>query len=244
MADRPTRPFSTVTIVLIVCIIVLLLVIGVLVYQIGRSGPPPPPPMDGPPPRPLERPGRELKEVEGLVKDYIHNEHLDINGIRLEKAGEGMLTYEFHPHAARAVLSVAQPGKDVLITYDTRPNDEEIGNELHAIKDVRTGKSVNIDQLPPPPRVLQEERPLAFTLERPTVLTDSYGGVVALRSGGKLFHFRPEQVEDIQALVKKGRNVKLLSVQRNDDQGFVNAQHDQVYVVVSITIDDRTFRIR
>ncbi|PLW89926.1 MAG: hypothetical protein C0154_09085 [Mucilaginibacter sp.] len=59
-----------------------------------------------------------------------------------------------------------------------------------------------------------------------------------------MFHFKPEQVEDIQGLIKNGHNFKLLAVKREDEQGFVNIHHDMVYIVISITIDNKTFMIR
>lgn len=243
MPGRPMKSYSALTIILMVCIILLLSVIGFLLYKINLSGPPGPP-LPGPPPLAAGPPGDELKIIAGKIEGYTNNVHLDINGVKLQKDGDGILTFEFRPHTASAVLSAAKPGDEVEISYNTQPNDEAIVYQLHRIKNTRTGKNIDIDQLSPPPRIPEGQQSSLFQLQNPTIITDGYGGVAALQSPGKLFHFKPEQVEDIQSLIKTGHNFKLLAVKRGDDQGFVNIHHDQVYIVISITIDNKTFMIR
>lgn len=241
MPDKNQKTYSLITVLLIVCIIALLAVIGLLLNRmntVAPQGPPlPGPPVEAPPPA-------ELKTVRGIVKGYQHNVHLDINGIQLQKEGDGVLTFEFRPHTANAILSVAKTGDWVEIAYNTQPNDEEIVYRLHEIKQLHSGNRVNVDQLPPPPRIPPGQQAQLFQTQNPTVITDGYGGIAALQTTGKLFHFKPEQVEDIQSIIKNGHNFSLLAVKRSDDQGFINIHHDQVYIVISVTIDNKTFMIR
>lgn len=244
MTGKPEKSYSALNVILLVCIVLLLLVIGILLYKINLSGPPGPPPLPGPPPAAVPPVSEKLKVTKGKVVGYVNNVHLDINGIKLQTSGQGELTFEFRPHTARAVLSVAQPGDEVEIQYNSQPNDEAVTYQLHHIKNLRTSKETGVDELPMPPRIPQGEPSTLFQIDKPAIVTDGYGGVAALQAPGKLFHFKPEQVEDIQGLIKNGYHFKLLAVKREDEQGFVNIHHDAVYIVISITIDNKTFMIR
>ncbi|SDL40181.1 hypothetical protein [Siphonobacter aquaeclarae] len=234
------RNQPAVTTLLIGCILVLLVIIAVLLVRMGPPGPPPGPP--GPERGPATP--EMLKTVTGKVNGFADNVHLDINRLQIEKAGQGMLTFEFRPHTASAVTGVAQAGDNVEIAYDTQPNDEAIVYRLHRITNLNTGQVVDVDQLPPPPRIPPGQRAEVFNISNPEVITDGYGGIAALKVPGRLFHFKPEQVEDIQALIKNARQCTLLAVNRSDDQGFVNSDRDKVYIVISITINNKTFTIR
>lgn len=243
MPENNRTTYSVLTIFLVAAIIMLLAVIGLLLSRINLTAPPGPalsdPPAVGPP-----LPAVDLRNVSGIVKGYVHNIHLDVNGVQIQKAGEGLLTFEFRPHTASAVLAVAKTGEKIEIGYNTRPNDEAIVYQLHKVKNLSDGISVDVDQLPPPPRIPQGQQAQLFNIRDPQVITDNYGGVAALQAQGKLFHFKPEMVQDIQALIKNGHSFSLLSVKRGDDQGFINIHHDDVYIVISITIDNKTFTIR
>jgi len=195
--------------------------------------------MVGPPPPP----SAGLKFVDGAVTGFQYNAHLDVNSVQLKKEGAGILNFEFKPHTAGAVLSVTKKGNLVKIGYSTQPNDEAIVYHLHTIKDISSGNEIDVDRLPPPPRIPPGKPAQTFNIINPRVITDSYGGVDALQAPGKLFHFRPEQVEDIQSLIKNGHNFTLLAVARGE-QGFININHDEVFLVISITIDNKTFTIR
>lgn len=235
MTAPQRKRYALITISLLALIAALLVVIVLLISRTGPDKPsvaPPPPPQGA------------LKMVKGVVKGFGNNVHLDINSLQLDKSGEGKLLFEFRPHTAQAVWSVARPGDSVVLAYDTRPNDEAIVYQLHRIRNLRTQHEADLDRLPPPPRIPPGQRAQTFEVGPPQVITDSYGGVAALQSSGKLFHFKPEQVEDIQGLIKQGRHFTLMAVRRGDDQGFINIHHDQVYLVISITIDSKTFIIR
>jgi hypothetical protein len=243
MAAKISKTYSFLTIFLIVAIIALLSVIGLLLYRLNLAalpGPPlPGPPLVGPPPV-----AADLRSVTGVVKGYVHNIHLDVNGVEIQKRGEGLLTFEFRPHTASAILAVAKAGSNVEIDYNTLPNDEAIVYQLHRIKNSDDGDMIDVDQLPPPPRIPPGVQAQTFIITNPQIITDNYGGVAALQAPGRLFHFKPEMVQDIQAMIKKGHNFGLLAVKRGDDQGFINIHHDQVFIVISITIDNKTFMIR
>ncbi|ASZ12113.1 hypothetical protein KTO58_14170 [Chitinophaga pendula] len=240
MSHNADKGFSVLTIALVIVVGILLVVIGLLINRIGPLPPGPPAPL--PEVEPPAHAG-DLKKIRGTVTGYQHNQHLDINSVQIQKDGDGLLSFEFRPHTASLVLSIAQIGNEVEIGYNTRPNDEAIGYHLHTVRDIRSGKQVNVDQLPPPPRIPPGKLAQTFTVIKPEVIKDSYGGIDGLQSNGKLFHFKPEQVEDIQALIKNGHNFSLLAINRGD-QGFINIHNDEVYLVISITIDNKTFMIR
>lgn len=227
--------------VLLVLIGILLLIILFLLIQTNRPGPLPGHQPFPPEPKHLKH---ELKSISGTVKGFVQNVHRDINGLKIETASRGALTFEFRPHTASAVLSAGHLEDSVQLEYFTQPNDESITYRLKKIKNLRSGEVTDIDNLPPPPRIPTNQTVQTFDLNAPEIVTDPYGGIAALRYEHKLFHFKPEQVEDIQSLIKLGRVFVLQAVRRGDDQGFVNADQNEVYIVISITIDNKTFMIR
>ncbi len=239
MDKKDKRTYSPLTLALGVLVVLLLLIICYLLVRLSPPAPPLPP---VPPSIQAPPPPDELKKMSGVVVGYSHNVHLDINGLQLKTAKQGTLTFAFRPHTARAVTSVAAIKDTVEVYYSSLPNDEEIFYRLHKIKHAR--KRVDVDHLPPPPRIPPGRYVQTFTLDRPVIVTDGYGGVAALQGEGKIFHFKPEQVEGIQALIKNGHSFTLQAVQRGEEQGFINSHHDDVYIVISITIDNKTFMIR
>ena len=244
----------------ILIIVLLLAVIGYLLLH-GPVTPPPPPVLQGPagpdrpPPgghkgRPDEAPDPgpglppALRTKRGLVMGYRHNAHLDINAIELRTKGDGDITVDFRPHTAKTVMQYAPVGDSVELTIDTHPNDEFIVYQLHRIKNLRTGQSADLTALPPPPDIPPGYTAENFTLQHPELLTDPYGGIDALRSGRLLFHFKPGLVEDISSLIKTAQTITLTAVRRSDQFGFVNTNQDKVYIVLSVTIDQKTFLVR
>ncbi|MDP9080318.1 MAG: hypothetical protein M3O71_23070 [Bacteroidota bacterium] len=225
--------------VLIAAVIVL---IGVIAFILFRPLPTSPLPVPGGPPPPAGPP--KLKRISGMVQGYKYNTHLDINAIQINTGPAGSITIEFRPHTAKAVMGVAGLNDPVEINYSSQPNDESVGYQLHRITNTRSKDSVDIDELPPPPRVPPDQSPENFVIKDPALITDQYGGIAAIKSKHQLFHFKPGQVDDISALIKTSRDLKLLAVLRDGQSGFVNAEQDKVYIVISITINNQTFLIR
>lgn len=226
--------------ILLVLIILLLGAIGFILLR--RPEAPPPPPDSGirPAPGGLET----LKTRRGLVIDYRYNAHLDVNAIRLETPDEGILTIDFRPHTARTVMDHASIGDTVEVATGSRPNDENIVYQLHRIVNLRTHQQADLDALPPPPDIPPNYSAENFTLDKPELLTDPYGGIDALRNGAQLFHFKPGMVDDIAGLIKSAKTITVSAVRRSEDFGFVNINHDKVYIVLSLTIDHKTFLVR
>jgi hypothetical protein len=81
-------------------------------------------------------------------------------------------------------------------------------------------------------------------VDNPQLLTDPYGGIDGIRKGNELFHFKPGLVDDIAGLMKSAKTITLSAVRRSEDFGFVNIDHDKVYIVLSLTIDHKTFLVR
>ena len=227
---------------LITVIILLLIIILLLLFKSplpAPPGPPPPPPL-GREPGPG---GEKLKSEEGLVTAYKYNVHLDINSIQLKTPESGTITIDFRPHTAKTVMGIGGLGQMVTVKFVTHPDNESVGYILKVIKNVKTGISANMDDLPPPPDVAGQSTE-NFNLLNPMVITDTYGGIVALRKDNLLFHFKPGLVDDISALIKSSHQFTLQAVRRDDNLGFVNIKHDKIYIVLSITIDNKTFLVR
>jgi len=202
-------------------------------------GPPGPPR----PPGSADFPGK-TKSIVGVVRGFKYNPHLDINSIQVKADRAGSLTIDFRPHTARTVMGLAAVNDTVEVTYASLPNDEVVGYEMVDIKNERTGKEVVLDELPPPPDVPPNHSAEYFTIRSPELITDQYGGIVAIRSGHLLFHFKPGLVDDILPMIKTAREIGLSAVWRDDHFGFVNVNGDKVYVVLSVTIDNKTFLVR
>jgi hypothetical protein len=232
--------------ILLIVLILLLAVVGFLLLR--RPATPFPPPDAGihPPPGAPENPGgpENLKTRQGLVVGYRNNAHLDVNAVELKTTKEGLITVDFRPHTARTVMDHAPIGDSVEIVTGSRPDDEYIVYQLHRIKNLRTHDEANLDALPPPPDVPPNYTAEDFTVDNPQLLTDPYGGIDGIRNSNLLFHFKPGLVDDIAGLIKSARTITLSAVRRSEDFGFVNINHDKVYIVLSVTIDHKTFLVR
>jgi hypothetical protein len=226
--------------ILLIVLILLLVVAGFLLRR--PPAPPPPPPEAGihPPPGAPEN----LKPRHGIVVGYRYNAHLDVNAIQLKTAKEGLITVDFRPHTAHTVMDHAPVGDSVEILTGSHPTDEYIVYQLHRIKNLRTQQEADLDALPPPPDVPPNFTAENFTVDNPQLLTDPYGGIDGIRKGNELFHFKPGLVDDIAGLMKSAKTITLSAVRRSEDFGFVNIDHDKVYIVLSLTIDHKTFLVR
>jgi hypothetical protein len=226
--------------------------LGVILFIGVRPGPPGGGPRPGDafaPPGPLEPPGAanvkgKTKTLSGVVVGFKYNPHFDYNAIQIRTGEAGILTIDFRPHTARQVIDLATVNDSVDIAYMTQPNDEVVGYVLVSIKNERTGKEVVLDELHPPPDIPPNHSAEYFSIRHPDLIIDQYGGIVAIRDGHLLFHFKPGLVDDILPLIKTAREVGLSAVWRDDHFGFVNVNGDKVYVVLSVTIDNKTFLVR
>ena len=224
---------------LIVVVFLLAAIIGFLLLRPSHPGPLLPGPGHPPPPR-LE----QKKTIQGIVQGYKYNTHLDINALSIKTSSEGIITVDFRPHTAKAVMDAAAVNDLVEVRYSLQPNDESVGYQLHQVRNLNNGSTINADELPPPPRVPPNQSAETFFIKNPVLITDQYGGIAAIRSNHSLFHFKPGQVDDISSLIKNSHELNLLAVPRGDQSGFVNVNNDKVYIVISITINDQTFLIR
>jgi hypothetical protein len=163
--------------VLLIVIILLLAVVSYLLLR--RPAPPPPLPEAGiHPPRDN---AENLKTRQGIVVGYKDNAHLDVNAIQLKTLKEGVITVDFRPHTAHAVMDHAPVGDSVEVVTGSHPNDEFIVYQLHRIKNLRTREEADLDALPPPPDVPPNYTAEDFTLNNPQLLTDPYGGIDGIR---------------------------------------------------------------
>jgi len=224
---------------LAVIIILLLVIIWLLIKPPVPVLPKPPLHHNGPK---IEGPHQQ-KVITGTVTGYKNNPHFDINALELKTEKAGLITIDFRPHTAAWVTKIGAIGEPVTVTYGLNPSDEVVGYQLIAIKNNRNGISQTLDDLPPPPDV-PGQRLEKFNLENPVLITDRYGGIVALRKNDLLFHFKPGLVDDIAQLIKVSNTFHLEAVRRRDDQGFININHNKVYIVLRITIDNKTFLVR
>lgn len=224
-------------------VILVVILLGVICYLLIK--PHVPPPFHHRPHSGAKDHRREqIKTAEGSVVGYIANTHLDVHAIRVETASDGLLAFDFRPHTAKAVMNAAAMHDKVRIIYTTEPNDEAIVYKLIEIQNLSTGQRINLRSLPPPPRVPPGVAPETFFIKDPVLVLDEYGGIAAIKSENRLFHFKPEHVDNILGLIKSSREVSLLAVLRDEQFGFVNIEQDKVYIVISITINHKTFLIR
>ncbi len=213
--------------------------LGLLAFFATRHTGGPPPPGPGAAPAPEKE-----KTAFGIVKGFKSNPHLDVNAIQLQTGPSGMLTIDFLPHTAQAVMGITAPGDSVKVNYDAHANDEVVGYRLRRIRNQGSGKEVALDELPPPPDIPPNHAAEYFSIHNPNLILDEYGGIVAIRSGRLLFHFKPGLVDDLLPLIKTASQLGLSAVWRDDHFGFVNVNHDKVYIVLSVTIDNKTFLVR
>lgn len=225
---------------LLIVIVVLLLVIIWLLIK------PPVPVLPNPPShhhQPPIAPVQKQRVITGVVSNYKSNPHLDINALVLKTTSAGTITIDFRPHTAATVTKIGAIGQMVEVAYGLNPSDEVVGYQLLGIKNTKTGISQILKDIPPPPDVPNHQTE-NFKIDRPLLITDQYGGIVALKKDKLLFHFKPGLVDDIAPLIKENTRFDLVAVRRSDEQGFINVERDQVYIVLSITIDNKTFLVR
>lgn len=226
--------------ILLIIIIIMLAILGFILLRRPAAPPVPPDTAVHPPPIPPE----SIKTRSGIVLGYKNNAHLDVDAIQLKTTQDGIITVDFRPHTAKAVMDHAPVGDSVRIFTSSKPNDEYIVYELHRIENLRTRQTADLDALPPPPDVPPNYTAENFTVDHPQLLTDPYGGIDAIREGNLLFHFKPGLVDDISGLIKSAQTITLSCVRRSEDFGFVNINHDKVYIVLSVTVDNKTFLVR
>lgn len=189
-------------------------------------------------------PGEKLKMEHGVVLGFKPNSQLDIDALLLKTADAGELTIGFKPHTAAALMRVTAPGDSVEVGYSLQL--EEVGNSyrLRLVRNQRTGKEVAPDKLPAPSAVPPDRSAEYFLVRQPSFVLDEFGGVAGLWSGSKMFQLKPGLVYGILPLLKNAQQLGLSAVWRDDRFGFVNAVHDSVYIVLSITMDNKTFLVR
>jgi hypothetical protein len=237
--NRSDKSFIKQKRILIAVIVALAAVIAMLLLKPQLPHPPRPPR----PPEFLPPNQEKLKTLQGTVVAFNYNLHRDINAIVIKTESAGTITADFLPHTASAVMKVAGIGQAISFVYAMRPNNESVGYQLQEITNDKTKQTARLNELPQPPSV-PDHAAENFNLQNPTLLTDNYGGIVALKKDSLLFHFKPGLVDDIMPLIKANHNFGLMAVKRDDDFGFINVDHDKVYIVISITIDNKTFLVR
>lgn len=189
-------------------------------------------------------PGEKLTMEQGVVLGFKSNSQLDIDALQLKTADAGELTIGFKPHAAAALMRVTAPGDTVEVGYHLQRDEGGISYRLRIVRNRRTGKEVAPDKLPAPPAIPPGRSAEYFLVRQPSFVLDEYGAVVGVRSGSKIFQLKPALVYGILPLLKNARQLGLSAVWRDDKFGFVNAEHDSVYIVLSITMDNKTFLVR
>lgn len=225
---------------LMVVIALLTLIILVLLFKSPLPAPPAGPlPL---PPQPDQAIG-VVKQKSGKIISYKYNAHFDINSLQLQTKTDGLISVDFLPHTATKVMQTGAVGQMVKLEITSRPNDEQVGYRLVSIKNAATDSTFVMNELPPPPDVpgqLIEN----FNIANPVLVTDNYGGIVALRKGDLFFHFKPGLVDDIAGQIKASKLFGIQAVRRGDQLGFVNVKHDRVYIVLSLHINNKTFLVR
>lgn len=74
-----------------------------------------------------------------------------------------------------------------------------------------------------------------FTIQHPSLVTDGKGALLAVRNGRRLFEFKAGLADELLPLMKASNEIGVSAVERG---------HDTVYVVLSVTIDHKTYLVR
>ncbi|HTJ13655.1 MAG TPA: hypothetical protein VL547_16580 [Dinghuibacter sp.] len=172
----------------------------------------------------------------GVIKGFTANAHLDINAVELRVPGGAVSELDFYPHNASAVIAGAGPGDSVRVTFAE--------HRLHSLRNLQSGREIAVDQWATPMDIPPNRRAEYFTIQHPDIVLNPKGNIVALRSGRRLFHFKAGSVDDLRPFFKNSPQLGLSAVWRDDQFGFVNINHDTVYVVLSVTADSKTFLVR
>ena len=188
-------------------------------------------------PRPKKQSSEEkIGSTVGVIHGFTANAHEDINALQLRAPGDSLLHLEFYPHDASRVIAEAAPGDSVLVTY--------AGKRLRRLRNLQSGREIAVDQWASPMDIPSNRRAEYFNVQQPDLVFNPEGNVVALRSGGRLFHFKAGSADDLLPFLKASPQLGLSAVWRDDHFGFVNIHHDTVYVVLSVTADNKTFLVR
>lgn len=172
----------------------------------------------------------------GVIQGFTANAHLDINAVELRVPGGGVSELDFYPHNASAVIAEAGPGDSVRVTFTE--------HRLHSIRNLQSGREIAVEQWAIPMDIPPNRRAEYFTIQHPDLVINPEGNIVALRSGRRLFHFKAGSVDDLLPFFKNSSPLGLSAVWRDDHFGFVNIDHDTVYVALSVTADNKTFLVR
>ena len=72
-----------------------------------------------------------------------------------------------------------------------------------------------------------------FTIHHPLFVQGPGGAIVGIKTEGRLFELKPEFTYEIDPLMKAGKELAVSAV-----------GHDSLYIVLSVTIDHKTFLVR
>lgn len=176
--------------------------------------------------------------ITGIVKKFKANKHGDIDALELAYHSQTE-KIKFPPHTARSIMDIVNEGDEVEVIYkqELKPGpkaDGKIKSKLETIKGASTAAALTISDIKPQKPGF-EPHPQTFTLDNFQIIRDKKDEITSIRSGSHLFHIHKND-KSFSALIKPNSKLSINAIKRIDE-GFVNAEHLEVYHIDEIEID-------
>lgn len=234
MFDMPPHIKNFLWIIFIVSGILLL-----IAYFNPKESPPPPLPQRN------EIPQAENR-ITGSVIDYAANGIGYIDKIQLLQNNQKIWLH-FPPHTAQQVMNVAVKNTTVTVTATVRNNPAPINNdtaryELISLHSNALDKTVNINEIPPPPPAPGKEIEVkGNTIE---LKSDESGHVTGFVLSGKMIELPLHTAETLLPLMRQAHEITVKGYRPAAMDGFVNISGMPFIKPVSITIDNINYVIQ
>jgi hypothetical protein len=184
----------------------------------------------------------EHKVIRGTVRQFLKNDHEDIDGVTLD----GGVDIRFPPHIGREVTRLAKVGDELAIQAErvTRPRGETV---LEARRIERDGKVIEVDHPPRGPKGKPgpmgrpgEDVPMKARGAIAELLSNPHGELDGFRlKDDTEVKFPPHLGAELEAIIKPGELVRIDGRKHITPKGDVHLHADRIEVVATGTAIER-----
>lgn len=193
---------------------------------------------------PVDTPQRSDNELTGLVLDYGANADGDIDNM-LVLSGQQKFWLHFPPHTAQQVMNLALKNTTITATIGKHPRHHSDGiliYRLIALRSDNLGKSLYLDEIPPPSPALGRETIVSGN--QIEWRYDEHGQVAGFVIKGKIIKLKPHSAEFLKPLLQNAKQIEVKGHERISSNGFVNINGQSFITPTLITIDQTNYVIQ
>ena len=207
-----------------------------LFLYVSKKEPHQPPPQDI-----TARPDITIK---GKIERYGSNPDRDIDKLLLKSSDDEQWLH-FPPNTAKDVLSAAHIGDVVEASANDKKKPAPDGiaqKELVSFTNTKTGRTLVVQHLPPPPPAEGKEVEISGNIL--DYIADGKGNTRSVIVDHWLVSLPPHARDALLPLLAKGKKVTVKGWERNTESGFVNEGNLSVVRPYAVVIDGTQYSIQ